>query len=96
MSVPYYIGAKAILARLAYKSPKMIQTLIDRDGLPVYKRIGMTKTGQRSPHRCWCISESAVTAWEITMGMRTVHQLRARKALKLEQQQGGRTGSHAA
>lgn len=84
MAVPYYIGAKAILERLAYKSPRMITKLIERDGLPVYKRVGKTKTGQRGAHRCWCISESAVTAWEIAMGQRFVNQLRAKKALKEE------------
>ncbi len=82
MSVPYYIGAKAILERLAYKSPRMINTLIERDGLPVYKRVGKTKTGQRGRVRCWCISESAVTAWEIAMGQRFVNQARAKRAVK--------------
>ena len=91
MSVPYYIGAKAILERLSYKSPRMITKLIERDGLPVYKRVGKTRAGQRSPHRCWCISEAAITAWELAMGQRTVHELRARKARKLEQQHGALT-----
>mgnify|MGYP001614425840 CR=1 FL=1 len=91
----YYIGAKQILERLAYKSPRMIQKLIDRDSLPVYKRVGKTKTGQRGAHRCWCISESALTAWELAMGQRTVHQVRARKALKLERQQGALAGRGA-
>ena len=86
MAVPYYIGAKAILERLAYKSPRMITKLIERDGLPVYKRVGMTKTGQRSSYRCWCISESALTAWEIAMGQRTVNQLRAKRAIKQDRE----------
>ena len=83
--MPYYIGAKQILERLAYKSPRMITKLIERDGLPVYKRVGKTKTGQRGAHRCWCISESAVTAWELAMGQRTVNQMRTKRAAKEEQ-----------
>lgn len=91
MPVAYYIGAKAILARLAYKSPKMITKLIERDGLPVYKRIGSTKDGKRAGHRCWCISESALTAWELTMGQRCVNQLRAKRLAKQEQKKYART-----
>lgn len=82
MGMTYYIGAKQILERLAYKSPRMITKLIERDGLPVYKRVGKTKTGQRGRCRCWCISEAAITAWELAMGQRTVNQLRAKRAAK--------------
>lgn len=83
MAVQYYIGAKAILERLAYKSPRVLTKLILRDGLPVYKRVGQISTG-RARHRCWAISESAITAWEIAMGQKYVNQIRARKAARDE------------
>lgn len=81
MSVAYYLGTKAILARLGYKSPKVLTRLIVNDGLPVYKRVGKTASG-RAAHRCWCISESAMTAWEISMAQKYVTQVRRRESLR--------------
>ena len=88
MSVPYYIGAKAIAERLGYKSPALVMRLVERAGLPVYKR--------RVRHRTGCIiafaiSESAITAWELTQGQHFVNETRAKRALKLERQQGALT-----
>ena len=91
MSVPYYIGAKAIAERLGYKTPKMALKLMERDGLPLYKRVTKNPKNPRSVIRTWCISESAITAWELVMGARFVNELRARKALKLERTHGALT-----
>lgn len=82
MSVPYYIGAKAIAARLGYKSTRIVSTLIVRDGLPVYKRSKVHRTGAC---RCLAISESAITAWELSKGQQFVSQKRSRAAQKAEE-----------
>ena len=83
MSVPYYLGTKAILERLGYRSPKVLTRLIVKDGLPVYKRVGKTKDNNgRGRHRCWCISESAITAWEIALGQKYVQEVRRRTAIQ--------------
>lgn len=86
MSVPYYIGAKAIAERLGYKNTKIVVRLMERDALPVFKRRRVLKTGGFVTS--WCISEPAITAWELVQGQRYVNLVRARKALKLERQQG--------
>ena len=90
MSVPYYIGQQAIARRLGLKSPRVITKLAIRDSLPIYPRRVRNKDG-RGWHTAFAISESAITAWELTQGMRFVAQLRARQALKLERQHGALT-----
>ena len=90
MSVPYYIGQQAIARRLGLKSPKVILKLALRDSLPVYPRRVRNKTG-KGWHTAFAISESAITAWEISKGQRFVAELRARQARKLEQQHGALT-----
>ena len=89
MSVPYYIGAKAIAERLGYKDSKTVIRLLIRDGLPIHKRRRVLKTGGFVTS--WAISESAITAWELVQGQRWVHKLRAKAALKLEKQEGALT-----
>lgn len=86
MSVPYYIGAKAIAERLGYKDTKIVVRLMEREALPVFKRRRVLKTGGFVT--AWAISEAAVLAWELVQGQRYVNELRAKKALKLERQQG--------
>ncbi len=83
MSVAYYIGAKAIAERLGYKNTKTVTRWAERDGLPIYKRRYPLKTGGFVTK--WSISESAMTAWELVQGQRSVHMLQAKKALKAEQ-----------
>lgn len=75
MSVPYYLGMQAIAERLGYKNRKTVMKLVIREGLPIYKRRIRTRTGAT---HAYSISESAVTAWEIAKGQRTVAELRAR------------------
>lgn len=87
MAVPYYIGEHAIAQRLGLRSPRVITKLAISDGLPIYPRRIRNKSG-KGYHRAYAISESAITAWELTQGMRFTAQLRARRALKLEQKQG--------
>ena len=74
--VPYHIGAKAIAARLGYKSTHVIHKLIIREGLPCYKRIVKNANGTGS-YRALAISESALTAWELAKGQQFVAQRRA-------------------
>ena len=74
--VPYYLGAKAIAQRLGYKSPRMVTKMIVCEALPCYKRAERNRSGI-GYHMAWCISESAVTAWEIARGQRFVAQRRA-------------------
>lgn len=81
MSVPYYIGAKAIAERLGYRSTRMVMKLVERDNLPVYKRVKKTRTGACT---CLAISESAITAWEITKGQQFVNQTKAKRRAKQE------------
>ena len=78
----YHIGAQAIAARLGYKSRRMVDTLIRREGLPVYKR-----SHQPRPNVCWkvlAISEEALVMWELAKGARHVARRRARAAEKEE------------
>lgn len=89
MSVPYYIGAKAIAERLGYKDTKIVVRLMERDALPAFKRRRVLKTGGFVTS--WAISESALTAWELVQGQRYVNEVRARRALKLERTQGALT-----
>lgn len=77
MSVPYYLGAKNIAIRLGYKSPHVVHKLIIREALPCYKRAIRSRTGA---YRTLCISESALTAWELSKGARFVAEKRARAA----------------
>lgn len=81
MSVPYYIGAKQIAHRLGLRSPRVITRLIIRDALPVYPRRCRNPSG-RGWHTSFCISESALTAWELAKGQRFGDELRKRAALK--------------
>jgi len=85
MSVPYYIGAKAIAERLGYRNVKTVTRLAIREGLPISKRNVPLKTGGFQRH--WSISESALTAWELVAGQRAVSRLRARQEMKAEQRQ---------
>ena len=78
----YYLGAKAIAARLGYRTPKMVNRLVLRDGLPVYKRIQKNKIGCS---RVLAISESALTAWELSKGRLYGQRKLAEEQLKLEQ-----------
>lgn len=81
--VPYYIGAKAIAERLGYKNAKTVTRLAIRAGLPIYQRVYPLKTG--GTYRTYCISESAITAWELVQGQRMVAKLQARRARQMEQ-----------
>ena len=81
MAVPYYIGQLQIAARLGYKSPRMVRKLAVRDGLPIYERIIKIPTGA---YKAYCISESAVTAWELSKGQRMINKLRAAEEVKAE------------
>ena len=83
MSVPYYIGSQAIAERLGYRSTKTVWRLIERAGLPVYLRSVPIRTGKV---RKYCISEPALTAWELVQGQKNVDRVRAKRALKEEQQ----------
>ena len=76
MASPYHIGAQNIATRLGYKSQKMVMKLVARDGLPVYKRYERHRTGC-----CMklAISESALTAWEISKGRHFVASVRAKR-----------------
>lgn len=81
MSVPYYIGAKAIAERLGYRSPKMVMKLVERAALPVYKRQIKHRTGSVM---AFAISESAITSWEIVQGQRFVNEIKAKRAAEAE------------
>lgn len=81
MSVPYYIGAKAIAERLGYKNGKTTLKLIERAALPVYLRSFRTRTGSV---RKYCISEPALTAWELVQGQRNVDRIKRKRALERE------------
>lgn len=83
MSVPYYIGARAIAERLGYRNPKTVIRLAIREGLPISKRNVPLKTGGFQRH--WAISESALTAWELVAGQRAVSRLRARQEQRSEE-----------
>ena len=82
MSVPYYIGAKAIAERLGYKNTKTVLRLIERTGLPVYLRYVPTRTGKI---RKYCISESALTAWELVQGQQNVNRIKVKRVQQAEQ-----------
>ena len=79
--VAYYMGAQAIAERLGYKSTKTVMRLVERAGLPIYLRRVPIRTGSI---RKYCISESALTAWELVQGQRNVERVRARSAAKRE------------
>lgn len=81
MAVPYYIGAKAIAARLGYRSTKTVMRLVERAGLPIFLRSVPVRTGKI---RKYCISESALTAWELVQGQQNVNRIRAKRALEAE------------
>lgn len=89
MSVPYYIGAKAIAERLGYKDRKTVMRLVERAGLPIFLRSVPIRTGKI---RKYCISESAVTAWELVQGQQTVNRIRAKRALQAEQREAALKG----
>ena len=76
MASPYHIGAQNIATRLGYKSKRMVWKLVLTDGLPVYKRYVKTKTTR---YTALCISESALTAWELAKGRAYVSAMRARQ-----------------
>jgi hypothetical protein len=84
MSVPYYIGAKAIAERLGYKNTKTVMRLHEQQGLPIYLRSVPIRTGKI---RKYSISESALTAWELIQGQRNLDRIRAKRAAKQEQRQ---------
>lgn len=65
MPPAYHIGAQNIAIRLGYKSPRMVRKLIIKEGLPVYRRVIKIPTGTS---RAFAISESALTAWELSKG----------------------------
>jgi hypothetical protein len=81
MSVPYYIGARQIAHRLGLRSPRVITRLIIRDALPVYPRRCRNISG-KGWHTAYCISESALTAWELAKGQMFGVELRKRAAIK--------------
>ena len=81
MAVPYYFGQQAIAERLGYKSKNMVIRLIQREGLPCYVRRQRNASG-RGAHQAYTISESAITAWELSKGAQTVQKVRARAELK--------------
>jgi hypothetical protein len=82
MSVPYYLGAQAIAERLGYspKNSRIVKRLAVQDGLPIYKR--RKKTKNKGFVTAFCISESALTAWELAKGRETVQRLIAEQELK--------------
>ena len=82
MASPYHIGTKNIAARLGYKSPKMVRKLAIREGLPVHRRAVTHRTGAIIK---LAISESALTAWEVSKGRVYVMKARAEEARKAEQ-----------
>ena len=75
MAVPYYFGQQAIAERLGYKSPHPIQRLIAEGSFPAYKRRKKNARGNGN-HWAWCVSESALTAWELSMGAQAMRQYR--------------------
>ena len=75
MAVPYYFGQQAIAERLGYKSAHTIRRLILKQGFPAYRRVERNRHG-RGAHRAWCISESAITAWELSKGAESVREYR--------------------
>ena len=75
MSVPYYIGMTAMAHRLGYKNRKTAMKFVIREGLPIYQRYLKHRTGRV---KAYCISESALTAWELAKGAHVVAQLRAK------------------
>jgi hypothetical protein len=77
MSVPYYLGAQAIAERLGYKDKKSVMRLAVQHGLPIFKRRKIISNGGFVV--TYCISESAITAWELVQGQRMVNKLRARR-----------------
>ena len=86
---PMYLGRKAIVERLGYKSPRVLTNLMIREGLPAYRRIVKTPTTQ---YRIWAISESALTAWELAKGQMWVAKVRARAQRNTEKKQLALTG----
>ena len=88
MAVPYYFGQQAIAERLGYRSVTPVQRLMKEGQLPVYKRRERNRNGNGS-HWAWCISESAMTAWELAMGATAIRQYQldceTRRRKKLEQ-----------
>ena len=90
MAVPYYFGQQAIAERLGYKSPHTVQRLIEYDILPAYQRIQKNRNG-RGNHKAWCISESAITAWELTKGAESIRRYKAMR----EQRRLKRSGAVA-
>ena len=82
MASPYHIGTKAIAARLGYKSPRMVRKLAIREGLPVHRRAVTHRTGAIIK---LAISESALTAWEVSKGREYVMRARAKRDLHSEQ-----------
>lgn len=66
MAVPYYFGQQAIAERLGYKSTGPLDKLIKQGTFPGYKRRKRNACGNGT-HWAWCASESAITAWELSM-----------------------------
>ena len=83
MPPAYHIGAQNIAIRLGYKSSRMVQKLVLREHLPVYKRSMKHRTGAC---KVLAISESALTAWELAKGQQFVSKMLAHSELKREQQ----------
>jgi hypothetical protein len=83
MSVPYYLGAQAIAERLGYKDTKVVMRLHLERGLPIYKRAERLKHGGFV--RKWAISESAITAWELMQGQRSIQAMQHKRDLKQQQ-----------
>ena len=82
MPPAYHIGAQNIAIRLGYKSSNMVRRLIIREGLPVYRR---AKKTPRGACMTLAISESALTAWELSKGRAEVQKSIAKAELKAEQ-----------
>lgn len=80
----HYWGAKAIVERIGLRDPRRLPFLIKRWGLPAFLR--------RAPGHCrntYYTSESAVTAWEITMSKQYRETLLAKER---EREGRGREG----
>ena len=89
MGVPYYLGMTAIAHRLGYKNRKTAMKFVIREGLPIYQRYLKHRTGKV---RCYCISESALTAWELAKGAQTVAKLRSKSATWKDRKRYALTG----
>ena len=90
MPPAYHIGAQAIAERLGYRSTKAVTRLILQEGLPVYKRSKKNPVGCT---RVLAISESALTAWELSKGRIEVQRRVAKaEAQRLERLTALRVG----